>query len=273
MKLYLCFFCLFALYPIFSLAQETKPPISIKVSGTGSALGAIEKLSKGFSKMNVQFKIDILPSLGTSGAIKAVIENALDIGIIGRELKDSEKNEDFNVIYFAKSPFIIIANSNVSDTEITSAQLISFLKGTLLEWPKGGKARPILRPKSDVDSEIIRSVSQDITSAYESALKKEGMLIATTNQECNALVEKTNGAFSFSTLTQVLTEEINVKWLTWDNQTPLKNKKANPQYPIFKKLYLIFKKSKTENVNLFIKFIESPEGQKILKESGLVIEK
>ena len=55
----------------------------VTVSGTGSALGSIHLLSVPFMKANPRVRIEVLPVLGTTGSVKAVLAGKLDIGVGG----------------------------------------------------------------------------------------------------------------------------------------------------------------------------------------------
>ena len=54
---------------------------SLKIGGTGGDLGTIKQICKAFQKSHAGVTVDVLPSLGSGGGIKAVLAGAIDIGL------------------------------------------------------------------------------------------------------------------------------------------------------------------------------------------------
>jgi phosphate transport system substrate-binding protein len=50
----------------------------ITIGGTGAALGTMRVLTAEFGKSSPDIQIRIVPSLGSSGAVKAVLDGAID---------------------------------------------------------------------------------------------------------------------------------------------------------------------------------------------------
>ena len=74
-----------ALLPAELLAEET-----IRIGGTGTGLGTMALIASAFQKKHPGIKIRIMSSIGSSGAIKATAQGALDIGLNGRPLNEEE---------------------------------------------------------------------------------------------------------------------------------------------------------------------------------------
>jgi hypothetical protein len=59
--------------------------VTYRIGGTGMALKAMRLLGNDFSAIVANSYFDILPSLGTSGGIRALTEGAIDVALAARE--------------------------------------------------------------------------------------------------------------------------------------------------------------------------------------------
>ena len=59
---------------------------TLRVGGTGAAAGMMKTLGEAFSAATPGVRLDIVPSLGSSGGIAAVRDGALDLAVPSREL-------------------------------------------------------------------------------------------------------------------------------------------------------------------------------------------
>jgi phosphate transport system substrate-binding protein len=151
---------------------------------------------------------------------------------------------------------------------LSSNELVKIYRGDMPAWPNGEWVRVVLRPASDADTIIARGISPEMSAALDLALSREGMLMAATNQESNALIDKTSGSIGFSTLTQIVTENHPVKALAINGVEPGMNGSANKQYPFMKTLSLLTRPAAPQAVRRFIDFVRSPEGAAILQKTG-----
>ena len=62
---------------------------TLTFSGTGGALGMMNILGAAFAEANPGVTVDVLPSLGSGGGIKAVLAGAIDLGLSALLVKTS----------------------------------------------------------------------------------------------------------------------------------------------------------------------------------------
>ncbi len=262
---------LFIIFLINCFFVELSAGETIKIGGCGSSLGTMKLIASAFEKKNPGIKVAVLSSLGSLGGVKAVSKGGIDIGITGRKFNKDEAKLGLLAIEYAKTPVIFIVNKNINLSNITHQDVVRIFNGTTKNWDDGEKIRPILRQPSESNAIIIRNISPEISNAMDIAMSCEWRIIALTDQETVDLVEKTPGAFSFSTLTQIISEKRNVNILNYNGISPLSNRKVNTLYPIFKTHYMILKPGYSETVRKFILFVKSSEGKKILTETGNLV--
>ncbi len=240
----------------------------LTIGGTGTAIGTMKLMVAEFEKAYPHIKIKLSPSVGSSGAIKAVSQGALDIGLNSRPLTPEENKLGISVLDYASTPFVFIANKSVPVSSLTSDELIKIYQGEVVAWPGGERIRIVLRPASDADTLFARTISPGMDSAVSSALARVGMIMALTNQECHDIIVHTPGSIGFSSLTQVVTEKHPVKILSLNGVMPDRRSMADRTYSLSKTLSLVVKPPVAPNVQRFIDYIFSARGKQILERSG-----
>jgi len=240
----------------------------VKVGGMGTALGTMQQIIDAFEKRDPGTMVRLMPSVGSSGAIKAVAEGALDIGLVGRPLHTEERNLGLLATEYARTPFVFAANRSVKKKGLTSEELVRIYSGEMQTWPNGERIRIVLRPSSDADTLLAKTISPRLSAAIDSALERDGMIMAATNQECHDIIDRTPGAIGFSSLTQIMTEEHQLRILSYNGIAPSVHSIAKGTYPLVKTLSLLTRVKQPPAVRRFVEFVLSAEGNAILERTG-----
>jgi phosphate transport system substrate-binding protein len=241
---------------------------TMKIGGTGNALGSMKLLASVFEKSHSDIKVMVLPSLGSSGGISAVSKGAVDIGLSSRAFTDQELSLGLQKIEYAKTPLVPVTSAGMNVPGLSSGEIIKILRGEMQVWPDGNRIRPVLRPAAESDTITVKNISPEMSKAMDIALERLGMLIALTDQDAADMIEKIPGSFGFSTLAQIISEKRRVKVLAYNGVLPGIHSLSDGSYPCFKVLYLVIQKEPSVPVRQFIDFVLSDEGRKILEESG-----
>ncbi|MGR6859086.1 substrate-binding domain-containing protein [Aliivibrio salmonicida] len=238
------------------------------IGGTGNGLGGIKLISKGFMKKYPTIKVKVLPSLGSGGAIKAIKSNAIQLGILGRDLKQKEKRNDLQIIKYASTPTIFSVNKNNTINDITTSEITDIYSGKKSVWSNGTIIRPILRSESDSNTEELRALSINTSKAVDIANKQSGLPFGLNDQDTANKLEDIPGSFGMSTLALMLTENRNIKALRFNGIEPTPENFANGTYPLGKEFFTLIKINNNTTAKLFISFLRSSEGRLILETSG-----
>ncbi len=249
--------------PLFAQAAS-----DIKIGGTGNALGSMRLLGLAFSKLNPDTKVTVLPSLGTSGAIKAIPKGAIDIGLSSRPLTDEETKSGTTAQEYARSPLVFAVSVKTKATTLTLDQVVDIYGGKLASWPDGSQIRPVLRQSGDDNTRQLRQMSPALDKALTVAEQRPGMPFATTDQETADKLESIPGALGVTTLCLIKSEERALRALTLDGVEPTPANAAAGKYPHVKHLFLITQTEPSADVKRFVAFVKSPAGRDILARSG-----
>ena len=250
------------------LPQPVFAETIVKIGGAGSALGSMRVLAESFEKSQPGVKIQLLPSIGSQGGIKAALDGRIEIGLSSILLTVEERKRGAIEIEYAKTPFVFVTNKDNRVSSLSTNDLVAIYRGERPTWPDGTRIRLVLRPESDIDTDILKQISPEMNEAVKTALSRKGMIIVMTNQESDSLVEKSAGSLGVSTLSQIVSEKRSSKILSFNGVKPSVRTLADGTYPLVKPFYMITPSKISAPVRMFIGFVRSPTGRQILQENG-----
>ncbi len=262
------FLAVFVLTLTIFYFTSTACSAAIIIGGTGNALGTMRWLAEAYQKINPETQIKVLPSIGSSGAIKAVPTGRIQIGLSARPLKEAELEKGIVAIEYARTPTVFAVSNRANINTVTQAQLVDIYKGVLKQWPDGSTIRPIIRQAGDDNTKQIKSLSPELKEAVDIAEKQQGFLFASTDQEAVNKIENTPGSVGVTSLALILSEKRDIHALTLDGVEPSIQSCIAGDYPIIKRFYFILPMERSIQVNAFLDFVFSEKGTDILKENG-----
>ena len=245
-----------------SAAAET-----IRISGTGGALGTMRHLGEAFRKIHPGIRVEVLPGMGSSGSVKAVLAGRLDIGLSASPLSGEERALGLVGRKYARTPFVFGVNTNLKITGMTLEGVAGIYAGKR-DWEGGERIRVVMRLPGDTDIAVLKRMSPSMSAAVDIALRRKGMIVATTDHDAADAIESVPGAFGGTTLSLVLSEKRAFRVLSLDGVTPSVRTMAERSYPFSKSFFVVTKKNPPASVRRFIDFVRSPAGAAILAKNG-----
>lgn len=241
---------------------------TIRISGTGGAIRTMRLLAEAFRKNHPKMHFVFLPSMGSSGAVRAVLAGRLDIGLCGRPLKEEERAGGGVAIRYARTPFAFGVNRAVKRTGLTEAAVAAIYSGKQDRWQDGSRIRLVLRPTEDSDINVLQGISPEMHAAVESATRRDGMLMALTDHDAADAIENVPGAFGGVTLAIVVSEKRAIRILALNGVMPSLRTLADGRYPYSKTFSMVTRKDPPATARKFIDFVRSPAGAAILAKNG-----
>jgi phosphate transport system substrate-binding protein len=111
-------------------------------------------------------------------------------------------------------------------------------------------------------------MSPAMSEAVDIALRRMGMIVATTDQEAVDAIETVPGAFGGTVLSLLLSQKHAVRVLALDGVVPSVRTMADRSYPYSKTFFMVTRKNPSAVVRRFIDFVRSPAGSAILSKYG-----
>jgi phosphate transport system substrate-binding protein len=246
-----------------SAAAET-----LRLGGTGSAIGMLRQVGDEFTAAT-GVKVEVVTSLGSNGAIRALVDGMLDIAVPARPLKTDETAAGLRQVAVLRTAYVI-ATSHFSTTGLKSADLAEIFKAGKPTWADGTPIRIILRPRSDSDTALLGELFAGMTEAIESARRRAEVPTAATDQDNVALADRTSGSLVGTTMTQIKTEHRNLHIVPLDGVEPTLANFESGVYRFAKRMYFIVPRDSTPEAQRFVDFLRSPQGVKALRETEIL---
>lgn len=255
-----------AVAPVSSYASD-----ELKVGGTGSAMATIDALAEAYRRHVPDFKLKLVPNLGSSGGLKALSAGAVDFALISRVLKPAEAATGLTAYTYGRSPFVLVTNKpDIRD--LTSARLADMLATRAAVWADGTPVRLVLRPTADADSFLLGEFSPGIKLALAAAHARGGMVLAVTDQESADQSERLPGSLGTSSLALLKAEKRSLHVLSVDGVEPTLANLASGAYPHAKTMAIVVRGEASAEVRKFLGFIESDEARTLLESLGHLTE-
>lgn len=235
------------------------------LSGTGSSTGGMRALAEAWSRAHPTEPVRVLPSVGSSGAIRAVLDGKLQLGCVARPLTAEEAARGATQRAYARTPLVFATDLGNPLKAITLKEIERIYAGERTAWPDGRPIRLVLRPPTDAMSAALAALSPGLKAGLEKARLVPGLFVGVTDQDAAEHLERTQGAFGPTTWSLVVAEGRRVNVLAVDGAHP----SAATGYPWTVELSFVWRGVQPpEAVRGFLAFAASEEGARILAASG-----
>jgi len=260
----------------------TQAPVStgqrqtIKISGSTTVLPIVQKAADQYMAAHPDADIQITGG-GSGVGIQAIGTKTVDIGMSSREVTKDEmtKYPSFVVTSVALDGIAVIVNPSNEIKFITQDQVKNIYLGTITKWTEINGANV---PGTNNQIVVVGRDSASGTRTYfdEVVLLKatptKNMLEKNSNGAVLQTIAQTPGSIGYVSIGFV-SKDVKPLPIWWNSQQfiapTLENVKTRT-YPISRDLYVITNGKPTGLTGDFIRYILSPEGQKIVADEGYV---
>jgi phosphate transport system substrate-binding protein len=257
--------------PVSSGQKQT-----ISISGSTTVLPIVQKAADQYMTLHPEANIQI--SGGGSGVgIQAIGAKTVDIGMTSREVTPAEmaKYPSFVVTTVAQDGIAVIVNPKNTIQYITLDQIKNIYLGKITKWTEITGAGV---PGTNNQIVIVGRDSASGTRTYfdetllQLATPTNTMLEKNSNGAVSQTVAQTPGAIGYVSIGFV-TNDVKAVPIWYNAQkivAPGTRTVKDKTYPVSRDLYVITNGQPTGLAGDFIKYILSPDGQKIVADEGYV---
>ncbi len=244
---------------------QTPPSTTLLLGGTGAATGAMKLLGEAYESAASQVRVNVFPSLGSGGGVRALLADKLHMAFTSRPLKETESAQGLTAHAIIKTPFVFVTHRDVNIDNLSFEDIAEIYSGARTHWPNQQLIRPVLRPLYDADSKIIMAMSPALASSLEQAHSHSGKNIAATDFDSANEMERIAGAFGTTTTLLIKAENrrLNMPQLNGIAPTP-ENYRAG-RYPYGKTIYAILPTAPAAEAVDFLAFLRSEHAHKLIR--------
>jgi phosphate transport system substrate-binding protein len=179
----------------------------------------------------------------------------------------------FHLTDIGKDAFVFFVNVDNPISNLTSSQIRDIYSGKITNWKQLGgndcEIIPYQREKNSGSQTILESImdGNTIIDPIKNVIQgMRGMVeqVASYNNSENSI------GYSFLFYATEMVKNNKIKLLAIDGVFPTKNTIKTREYPFTQTFYAITRSNKTENVNKFIEWILSKQGQYLIEQTGYI---
>jgi len=271
-------------YPTFILlliactgcAKSTAPPhLSAKpaeadillVAGSGANISLTRRLAEEYSRQSGS-KVDVPGSIGTIGAIKAIREGAIPMGLASRSLTQEEKAQGLKQIRYAEVGLAIAVSSSVEETTIEEQTLIQIYSGEKTAWRNGAEIIALCMYEGDSTNAVLGQKMPALSSALQVAAARKSWKVLYSEGAMLETLLKTPNAIGFVDAATLRENQGKVRALSLNGVEMNANNLQTGRYPLKKNLYFIYRGEPSDSAKRFIDFCFSEAGRKLILAAG-----
>jgi phosphate transport system substrate-binding protein len=229
----------------------------IAIGGTGSATAFLRQLGPAFAA-RTGIQLDVLASMGSTGALRATGEGALDIAVSGRPLKQEEIQKGLRVAHTLTTPFVFVTSLRTAP-HMSVADIARAYSDAKATWPDGSPIHVILRPASESDTQLMATLFPGLGAAQDGARQRSDIPVAATDQDNADVAERTPASLTAMTYLQVVAEKRDLRFVAIDGVEPTLQNFERGAYTYAKDLVFVVPAQSKPAINAFLEFLRSPE--------------
>lgn len=240
---------------------------TVTLAGSTSMKKLANALAEGYMAANPGVTVQAEFN-GSSAGVEQMLSGTVDIGNASRNLKDSELSEGAVENIVAIDGIAVVVDTANKVTDISNEELVKIYTGEIKNWKElGGNDQPIVV--------IGREAGSGTRGAFEELLKIEDKCAYAQELDSTgtvmANVAATPGAIGYVSL-DVLNDTVSV--LAIDGVIASEESIVAGTYSLSRPFVMATKGAiadQSELVQSFFAYIQSEEGQAIIKQVGLIL--
>jgi len=239
--------------------------VAFVIAGSTSVQPYVEVLAEEYAVLRPDIMIDVQGGGSTAG-ITAVESGTADVGMSSRNLKETEQH--LWSVEIAKDGLAIIVHPGNPVGDLTLEQLRGIYTADISNWSQLGGPNARIHVIAREEGSGTRSAFEDMVMGGRRIDPRA--IVQDSNGSVRQLVADDMYSIGFISLGLVGIGQSPVKALWIGGVEASQENVNNGSYSLFRSFLFIARNEPVGPIKQFIDYIQSPDGQQLLAEEGLV---
>jgi phosphate transport system substrate-binding protein len=261
---------LYALGMVLVASAYGQPAEQVIIDGDRAVMPLVIALAKDFEIRVRDVGFVFERDLGDV-RLEAVIEGKLDIAVATNSIDLAFVSREGMVAYeIARSAVVFAVNSGVQVSDLTKRQICDVYEGLVSNWKSlGGPDLAIAAhspPSKHVDTQIVRSVIK----CFRGLRRGGAVHVIGQSRGMERALAGTRGAIGITSPIVVEGSAGRLRSVGIDGVVPSADNVEHRRYGMIRKTFFVVWSPPPPAVDRFLRFVRSPEGDKLIRVNGAV---
>lgn len=241
----------------------------VRIGGTGMALAALREIGNALTATEPGATVEVLPSLGTAGGLRALQEHAVDVAVTGRRLTDAERAKGFVEAFCLRTPLAFVS-AHPAPPGLRRADLPRLFGDPSPQWADGKPLNVIMRSRAGSENGYLVAFEPEMAAALDAAYARTGVPVATTDQENADLAQRIDGSLAVMSLLQLRAEKLDLRPVALDGVEPRAGTLEDKSYPLWVAVCAVVTGEPRPETARLLSYLRSPAGLGVLRAHGAI---
>lgn len=172
-------------------------PAGLIVAGSGTNLALVRRMARLYQEQHPGVRLVVPESIGTGGAVRALLDRAIDVGLASRDLRAEERASGLVATPLARTRLTLAAHPQVPFHHLGIGELREIYLGQRTAWPDGTPMVPLLREPEDSGWPVLRAWLPSVEQAMAAAARARRWKTCYTDREALEALLSLPGALGF----------------------------------------------------------------------------
>lgn len=243
------------------------------IPGAGPPEIGLRALAAEFTRQRPGTVIEIPPSVGIAGGLRALQSGEASVARLARRLTEDElRNGGLQQVVYGADAVVFVTGRDVPVTNLTEAQALALFSGTSDDWETlGGPSAPVLvfyRETSEIAHQALRRHIPAFTQLKFAASAK----LANSDTDMREGLARYRTALGWMTLSTSDVRDDRIRALSFNGVAASADTVASGRYPMKVEHVLAWRESQlNEDMRHFLAFVTSAEGAQVLRKLQIAV--
>ncbi len=240
-----------------------------RLAGAGSALPLVRALVDGFVADHPQAKIRVHENVGSTAGLRALLDGAIDVGLVERPLSPQEQATGVRVVPYALDAVVFATHPSVPVDGLSHEEIAEIYSGKRARWSDGEPVVVFQRPRDDSAQQVAEELVEGFATADGQAREEVLWHVFFNADTLTRMLTHAPGGIALMDLGTGLAEVVPLKFLTLDGIAPTEETVLDGSYPLRLQLSMVLSHRSARGIEAqFLRFVFSERGEKIIRDNG-----